>query len=443
MNDNDFFNLGKDARGHIDKAIRDDWVPAVTGIERGAGVYSLRGDTAHNDKLPTNQVYVRTAPGINNGTPFAVSNTAVGLQANLDVFIRKMRDGHWEIVGVNSPNATLTFGEKAMTLGAPPATGEAPNLTPGRDFYPGRVIIWTAGTLKVNLSEPYPYVASDGTRAVWTPTDANTLDIVSNVPGSAQQRWVQLALNPAVTTPALVAFSGTAQSLALPLAPDGFKSIAVTSGYIVLDAVRLVTGDVDETTVTENRWKYARVAPKKGVQSIVAGTNITVDNTDPFNPIVTASGGGGAALDLIILRDEKAVTTGGGVFTSGAWRTRTLNVEASDAGNHCTLASNQFTLDAGTYRITASAGAFLVNAHQIRLQNVTDATTTIVGTTEVAGSSDSVGSRSIVEGRFTIAGAKAFEIQHQCQTTRAFADGMGYPAGFTTEVYAIVKLEKE
>ena len=28
-----------------------------------------------------------------------------------------------------------------------------------------------------------------------------------------------------------------------------------------------------------------------GIQSIVAGTNITVDDTDPLNPIVSASGG--------------------------------------------------------------------------------------------------------------------------------------------------------
>lgn len=31
-----------------------------------------------------------------------------------------------------------------------------------------------------------------------------------------------------------------------------------------------------------------------GVQSVVAGSNITVDNTDPANPIVSATGGGGA-----------------------------------------------------------------------------------------------------------------------------------------------------
>lgn len=33
-----------------------------------------------------------------------------------------------------------------------------------------------------------------------------------------------------------------------------------------------------------------------GIQSIVAGTNITIDNTDPLNPIISASGGGGGGL---------------------------------------------------------------------------------------------------------------------------------------------------
>ena len=35
-----------------------------------------------------------------------------------------------------------------------------------------------------------------------------------------------------------------------------------------------------------------------GVESIVAGTNVTVDATDPANPIVSASGGGGGATKL-------------------------------------------------------------------------------------------------------------------------------------------------
>lgn len=35
------------------------------------------------------------------------------------------------------------------------------------------------------------------------------------------------------------------------------------------------------------------------VQSIVAGTNVTVDDSDPQNPIVSATGGGGGAVDSV------------------------------------------------------------------------------------------------------------------------------------------------
>lgn len=35
--------------------------------------------------------------------------------------------------------------------------------------------------------------------------------------------------------------------------------------------------------------------PQQGVLSVVAGSNITVDNTDPLNPVVSSSGGGGGS----------------------------------------------------------------------------------------------------------------------------------------------------
>lgn len=40
-----------------------------------------------------------------------------------------------------------------------------------------------------------------------------------------------------------------------------------------------------------------------GIQSVVAGTNVTVDDTDPLNPIVSATGGGGGATSFTGLSD--------------------------------------------------------------------------------------------------------------------------------------------
>jgi hypothetical protein len=144
------------------------------------------------------------------------------------------------------------------------------------------------------------------------------------------------------------------------------------------------------------------------------------------------------------LQDQKAQNTAGGTFTAGAWQTRVLNTEVSDVGGLCSLASNQFTLAAGTYTIHASAPAYLVNArHQLRLQNVTDTTTLLVGNSNYAPTitANVVQTNALLRGIFTIAAGKALELQHQCQATEA-ADGFGVPSNFTTEVYAVVELWK-
>ena len=57
-----------------------------------------------------------------------------------------------------------------------------------------------------------------------------------------------------------------------------------------------------------------------GVQSVVAGTNVTVDNTDPLNPIVNATGGGG-----------------GGATNLGYTPSATNGIVTSDTGTDATL----------------------------------------------------------------------------------------------------------
>lgn len=151
------------------------------------------------------------------------------------------------------------------------------------------------------------------------------------------------------------------------------------------------------------------------------------------------AGGGG---DYLCYRDQKTQNTAGGTFTSGAWRTRDLNTEVADTGGFGSVASNQITLAAGTYRVSARAPALNCNRHQCRLQNITDASTIDVGSSEYATTSTNGVNDSVLHTRFTIAGTKTLELQHQCQTTQA-TEGFGVEANFTTEVYAEVELWKE
>ncbi|MCE3234527.1 MAG: hypothetical protein K0Q50_707 [Vampirovibrio sp.] len=149
----------------------------------------------------------------------------------------------------------------------------------------------------------------------------------------------------------------------------------------------------------------------------------------------------GRKAELIVLRDQKTQNTDGGTFTSGAWRTRDLNTEVQDTGGNCTLSTNQFTLSPGTYQIEASAPGFRVQDHQIRLQNITDGSTTLIGTSAAAENAVNTITRSFIQGQFSITANKTFEIQHQCSATGT-TTGFGNAANYTTEVYTTVVLRK-
>ena len=141
---------------------------------------------------------------------------------------------------------------------------------------------------------------------------------------------------------------------------------------------------------------------------------------------------------------ELAASAGddGGTFSSGAMRTRTLNQE-EDPDGIVSISSNQFTLGAGTYRITWNAPAFKVGAHTSQLYNVTDTSVAIRGSiAESHAGADNAQTSSFGIGRITIGGSKAFEVQHQCATTRN-DDGFGYAMGGQTYKFTTVEILKE
>lgn len=142
------------------------------------------------------------------------------------------------------------------------------------------------------------------------------------------------------------------------------------------------------------------------------------------------------------ISDAKAAGTSGGTFTSGAWQTRDLNTEDSDANSIVTLSSNQFTLQAGTYRIRAESRASQVEAHKIKLRNTTDSSDTIIGLSAYVRQPNNVENSSSLCGEFTIAGAKTFEIQHRCTATFA-TEGFGVATNVgVSEVYTVVEIWK-
>ncbi len=152
------------------------------------------------------------------------------------------------------------------------------------------------------------------------------------------------------------------------------------------------------------------------------------------------SGGGGASPDYIKLHDAKSAGTGGGDFTQDAWRKRTLT-EDQDAGGHCSVASSVFTLAAGTYDCHITSPAFDVIRHKARLRNTTDGATTIAGTAMYCHANYDPMTNSVIRGRFTIAGAKAFEVQHWAEQTRSGGFGVATNVG-EDEIYCVAEFWK-
>lgn len=100
-----------------------------------------------------------------------------------------------------------------------------------------------------------------------------------------------------------------------------------------------------------------------GIESIVAGTNITVDNTDPLNPIVSA---GVVGIDTPIILTDGATVTWDMTLGSNAKVTiggnRTLAITNAVAGDYGTLviiqsgSTRTLALPAGSKVINGNAG---------------------------------------------------------------------------------------
>lgn len=142
---------------------------------------------------------------------------------------------------------------------------------------------------------------------------------------------------------------------------------------------------------------------------------------------------------IAYLSDVKANATAGGSSIAGT-QTRTLNTLVDSTGIITSLASNQFTLPAGTYSIEGSAPAFLVSYHKARVRNITDGSTAILGSSE--RSAVDAGTRSFFKGEITITSPKVFEVQHYTQSVAA-TNGLGLAASSgDSEVFTQMTITK-
>ena len=172
----------------------------------------------------------------------------------------------------------------------------------------------------------------------------------------------------------------------------------------------------------------------------------TVDADTLASSAVTAaklaSGVGGKFASYAIIADQKSSGTPGGTFNTGGWRTRDLNTEIADADGIVSISSNQFTLQAGTYLINARSNAYKVGNCVLKLYNITDSSDTSFGVTGYSPTSEAVQLLLTLTTRFTISGAKVFELQMAASGNET-TYGMGVNHSFGSEIYTIIEIYKE
>lgn len=195
----------------------------------------------------------------------------------------------------------------------------------------------------------------------------------------------------------------------------------------------IANGGTGQTTATA---AINALLPSQTGQS---GKSLTTNGTN-----VSWGAGSAGSSGYAILQDQKADGVASGTFTSGAWRTRTLNTIVANSGAIVSsLSSNQFTLIAGTYLIIANCAAHDCNNHQIRLYNVSASTASAYGLSMYANENSGVTNNAYLSAEITIASPTIFRIEHRCATSKS-TNGFGVSTNWTgnIEIYATVEIYK-
>lgn len=153
-------------------------------------------------------------------------------------------------------------------------------------------------------------------------------------------------------------------------------------------------------------------------------------------------GDAGSLTPVLWVRDEKASGQGGGNAGAGTAVTRTLNTIKKNSISGASVASNQITLPAGTYRVSFSAPGYNVAGHQAYLYNVTDASVAVLGTGAYVSGTVVETRSGAINAEIVLTATKVFEVRHWTNTGTV-STGLGFMSSTGLgEVYTEVFIEK-
>lgn len=243
--------------------------------------------------------------------------------------------------------------------------------------------------------------------------------------------------------------SATGDMLAATYDPTAKAADAFSMANMVETAGAKIMTDAERTKLAGVSAGANAYTLPVATSSVIGGVKRNEGAEGQFVNGISAAGdlefGTPGALGTIVLHDQKVNGAHGGASTAATWNHRNLNQKVLDTGNHCTLASNAFTLDPGVYEIAARAPGRNVEAQRLRLWNVTTGAA-VAGLTAPNSAAIEANDQNEAElsGRFTVAaGGETFRIDHY--TTSGIAvSGLGTANAISglVEIYTTVTLRK-
>ena len=147
-----------------------------------------------------------------------------------------------------------------------------------------------------------------------------------------------------------------------------------------------------------------------------------------------------SGIQVASFTEYQASGTAGGTSTTGSFLKRTLNTTLVNTITSCTLTSSVISLPAGTYSVFASSAFIFSQSTQIRLQNTSDASTTIAGIVTFSNDANN-DPTAVLAGTFTIAATKNFELQYRVERGQS-SDGLGRNLNYGDNCFSTIQIQK-
>ena len=173
-----------------------------------------------------------------------------------------------------------------------------------------------------------------------------------------------------------------------------------------------------------------------------AAYTTTLAASASLNTLTTNVNNNSTVGQTIVFADVKPANTDAGASTAGAWNVRTLNTILINSHSiAATLATNVFTLPAGTWLIEAKVPGYQTDRQRARIYQTTAPNIIFYGTSEYHGNAVAASTSTLVIGCYVIAPSttSSFRIEHRVQTGQA-TFGLGVASNFgSPELYTTVK----